>query len=123
MHNALPISDPQVYDTICTYFCAETGSKDWAQWREALRNILSLLKPNGILLLAAAKEMAFYKVGEKEYPTASIRESDLTQALIEEGFNAQSIVMESIPPDRPSRQYGGVILVMAKRDGQTPNGR
>lgn len=120
-NNILPIDDPQVYDTLVTNFCAESVADCWEQWRKFFRNIVSLLKPNGFLLLSALKGATCYPVGEMLLPAVSIREGDLIQALIEEGFDAGSIVIESIPADRPSRQYEGLILVMAKKQGDSLN--
>jgi nicotinamide N-methyltransferase len=116
-NNFPPINEAQVYDTIITNFCAEAAADNWVQWRKCLHNIVSLLKPNGFLLLSAVKGATCYSVGERLFPVVSIRETDLTQALTEEDFNAQSIVIESIPADRPSRHYEGLIMVLAQKQG------
>jgi hypothetical protein len=116
-NNPRPIEEPRAYDILVSNFCAESATDDRAQWRRFFRNIVSVLKPNGFLLLSALKGATSYTVGERRFPAVSIRENDLTQTLIEEGFDPQSIILESIPADRPSRQYEGFMLAMAKKRG------
>ena len=115
--NPRPIEEPRTYDILVTSFCAESATDNWAQWRRFFRNIVSLLKPNGVLLLTALKGATCYTVGEKLFPAVSIRENDVFQTLIEEGFDSQSLILESIPADRPLRQYEGLMVAMAKKQG------
>jgi SAM-dependent methyltransferase len=117
-NNARPIDEPRIYDILISSFCAESATDDWAQWRKFFRNIVSLLKPDGYLLLSALKGATCYTVGEKRFPAVSIRENDLTRTLIEEGFDPRSIILESIPADRPWRQYEGLMVAMAKKQGE-----
>ena len=112
-----PINAPHSYDALVTNFCAESATDDWAQWRRFFSNIVSLLKPKGFLLLSALKGATCYTVGDKLFPAVSLKESDLTQALIEEGFDQKSIILERIPADRPSRQYEGLIVILAQKQG------
>ncbi len=112
-----PIAEPRAYDILVSSFCAESATDNLAQWRRFFRNIISLLKPSGYLILSALKGATCYSVGEKLFPAVSIRENDLTQTLIEEGFDPQSIVLESIPADRPWRRYEGLMVAMAKKRG------
>lgn len=116
-NNFPPISVPRLYDVLVTYFCAESATDDWAQWRRYLRNIVSLLKPNGFLLLSALKGASCYAVGEQFFPSVSLQEEDLTQALLEEGFDLSSIVAETIPSDHPSHEYEGLIVILAQKQG------
>jgi hypothetical protein len=116
-NNSRPIDEPRTYDVLVSSFCAESATDDWAEWRRFFSNIVSLLKPNGFLLLSALKGATCYTVGEKLFPAVSIRENDLTRTLIEEGFDPQSIILESIPADRPWRQYEGLMVAIAKRRG------
>jgi hypothetical protein len=112
-----PINPLRVYDVLVTNFCVEAATSNLAEWRKAFSNILSLLKPNGTLLMATLKNSTRYPVGHKTFPAVSISETDLTQALIEEGFDKQSIVIESVDAEHSFRQYKGFMLALAKKRG------
>jgi nicotinamide N-methyltransferase len=103
----------QKYDVVVSNFCAESVTDDWWQWRMFMRNITSLLKPGGKLVLAALKEATCYSVGSKIFPAVKIVESDLTSVLIDSHFEPESIVISSNPADRPTRNYQGLMFAVA----------
>jgi NNMT/PNMT/TEMT family len=109
-----PITDGrQMYDVIATNFCAESVTDDWRQWCMFVHNITSLLKPGGKLILSALKGAKCYSVGSKIFPAVSIVESDLTYVLTHSGFEPESIVIRSVPADRPTRNYRGLMFALA----------
>ena len=114
-NNSPPISEPHTYDILVTNFCAESATGERAQWRRFFHNIMSLVKPEGTVLLSTLKGATSYSVGEKIFPAVNIKEDDLTQALTEEGFDAHSMVIESVPADRSSRKYEGLIMAKARK--------
>lgn len=103
------------YDLLVSNFCAESATSDWSQWRVFIHNITSLLKPGGTFMLAALKGADSYSVGDTNFPAVRIMEQDLLQALVEEGFVRKSIAIESVPADRPSRHYEGLMLARATK--------
>ncbi|MFI3156608.1 MAG: guanitoxin biosynthesis pre-guanitoxin forming N-methyltransferase GntF [Methylococcaceae bacterium] len=114
VRNSPPIDEPGAYDILVSNFCAESITDDWIQWRKFFHNITSLLKPNGFFLFSSLKGARCYAVGERFFPAVSLSENDITQALTEEGFDLQTIILESIPAD-PSSQYEGLITVLAQK--------
>ncbi len=105
------------YDILVSNFCAESATDDREQWRKFVRNITSLLKPGGTLVLSALKGADSYAVGDKVFPAVYILEDNLIQALSENGFCEDSIRIESVPADRPSRHYEGLMLATATKRG------
>jgi len=101
------------YDVIVTNFCAESATDDWRQWYQFMRNITSLLKPGGKLVLSALKEATCYSVGSKIFPAVNISVGDLTYVLVNSGFEPESIVINSVPADRPTRHYQGLMFARA----------
>jgi hypothetical protein len=114
LNNLPPIDAPVGYDTLISNFCAEGAARNKVQWRTFFHNIVSLLKPDGFLLLSAIKGATCYAVGERLFSAVSLNEEDLIQALIEEGFDPQTIMLESISAD-PSSHYAGLILLLAQK--------
>lgn len=103
------------YDIVMTNFCAESSTSEASEWRMMMRNIASLLKPQGRLVLTALQGAHSYSVGPKFFPAVNIQQEELVLCLCEAGFMLDSISMESIPADRPSRQYQGLLLAQATR--------
>lgn len=114
LNNLPPIDAPIAYDILISNFCAEGAAQDKTQWRTFFHRIVSLLKPNGFILLSAIKGATHYAVGKKLFSAVNLSEEDVIQALIEEGFNSQTIVLENIPADSSSH-YEGLILVLAQK--------
>jgi hypothetical protein len=103
----------QKYDVVVTNFCAESATDDRWQWCLFMRNITSLLKPGGKLILSALKEATCYSVGSKIFPAVSIGVDDLAYALVNSDFEPESIVINSVPADRPTRPYQGLMFARA----------
>jgi len=101
------------YDVLVTNFCAESATDDVEQWRKFVANITSLIKPNGRLIMSTLKGASSYGVGKETFPAVNIMEDDLLQLLVDSGFNYNSIHIESVPADRPSRHYQGLMFVTA----------
>lgn len=103
------------YDVLVTSFNAESATDDVEEWRSFLRNIASLLKPGGRLVMTALKGTTSYAVGSRNFPAVSIDEEELRQALVETGFARESLTIESVPPDHPRRHYQGLMMALATR--------
>jgi hypothetical protein len=112
---AVAIEVPSTYEVIVTNFCAESAAQNQLQWRAFLRNITALLRPGGKLLLSALKGATCYSVGDRVFPAVSIDESDLTEVLVELGFPRKGISLETVPADRASRTYAGMILSASRK--------
>ncbi len=104
------------YDVILTNFCAESATSDRWQWQAFMVNIVSLLKPGGRLIMSALKGATRYSVGERSFPAVDITEDELLELLEEVGFPRKSTELVSVPADRPTRDYQGLILVVAEKE-------
>ena len=106
-------TDVSGYDVLVTNFCAESATDDVEQWRKFVGNITSLIKPGGRLIMSTLKGASSYGIGKESFPAVNIVESDLLELLIDVGFEYNSIHIESVPADRPSRHYQGLMFVTA----------
>lgn len=107
---------PGPYDVVLTNFCAESATSDRWQWQAYMVNIVSALKPGGRLVLSALKGATRYSVGAESFPAVDIREDDLVELLEDTGFSRKGIEVRSIPADRPTRDYEGLMLAVAEKD-------
>jgi hypothetical protein len=103
----------QRYDVVASNFCAESITDNHEEWRAFVANIASLVAVGGTFLITALKKATCYSVGSVFFPAVSVDEEDLTEILREVGFSSHSIVIRSVPADRPSRHYQGLMLAAA----------
>lgn len=111
-----PLYDlPYTYDVLVSNFCVESATDDFDQWRRYFHNMVSLLKPNGQLFTSALRGATSYSVGEHIFPAVYIHERQLHDMLIETGFDPATIHISSVPADRPSRHYDGLMMARATK--------
>jgi hypothetical protein len=103
----------QSYDIVQANFVLEAITASLDEWEKAFQNLLSLLKPQGTLLLSSVKNAAYYQVHEKRLPTASIDEKVIVQFLKKAGFKEDNILIQTIPANPPYRGYSDILLVKA----------
>ncbi|MGE0682917.1 MAG: guanitoxin biosynthesis pre-guanitoxin forming N-methyltransferase GntF [Candidatus Binatia bacterium] len=109
-----PILGPQyAYEVVASNFCSECVTDNLEEWRFFVANIASLVKPGGIFLMTALKGAISYSVGPMRFPVVHIDENDLRQTLKELGFFPHSIMIRSVPADRPGRHYEGLMFTSA----------
>lgn len=110
------------YEMVMTNFCAESATSDRWQWHDYMANIASVLKPGGWLVISALKGATRYSVGDASFPAVSIFEDDLIEMLEETGFASKGIEIRSVPADRPTRDYQGLIFAVARKSMSTDVG-
>jgi len=111
-----PLHGPvQKYDVVVSNFCAESATDDRQQWRTFMYNIASLIRPGGRFVISALKGAHSYPVGRKVFPAVNINEGDLAWGLIAAGCKPESIDIRSVPADRPTRYYHGLMLATAEK--------
>ena len=102
------------YDIVQVNFAPESITSSLIKWERAIHNIISLLKPQGTLILTALKNAVYYQLQEKKIPAVSIDEKVLTQILRKFGFREAHILVQTIPASLPYRGYSGIILIKAE---------
>ena len=102
------------YDIVQVNFVPESITSSLIEWERAIHNIISLLKPQGTLILTALKNAVYYHLQEKKFPAVSIDETVLTQTLQKFGFRQAHILMQTVPACLPYRGYSGLMLIKAR---------
>jgi hypothetical protein len=103
------------YDVVLSTFCAESATDNRQHWRTFMFNIASLVRPGGKFITSALKGAHSYSVGRKIFPAVNLDEADFAWGLITAGCKPESIYIRSIPADRPSRYYQGLMLATAEK--------
>lgn len=108
-------TDRASYDVVQTNFCAESATSCREEWRSFMGNIVSLLKPGGWLVMSALKGATRYSVGPRVFPAVDISEECLFELFAELGFAEKGMEVRSVPADRPSRDYAGLMVAVAQK--------
>lgn len=70
------------YDVLSLFFCLEAAATSIEQWREMVKNVSSLLKPNGLLVwVMTAKQSKAYYVGDELFNIVPLKQNDIETAL------------------------------------------
>lgn len=106
----------QRYGTVVSCFCADSATADKATWSHYMHNIAGLVAPGGLLLLAALRRCAAYRVGDRHFPSANVDEHDIAAQLGASGFDLprSSIAVATVPRQR-RLGYDCIVLSAARR--------
>uniref|UniRef100_A0A670JTU3 Nicotinamide N-methyltransferase-like n=1 Tax=Podarcis muralis TaxID=64176 RepID=A0A670JTU3_PODMU len=80
-----PVSLPPA-DCLLSSLCLESACKDLPTFRSALKNISSLVKPGGHLVLCSILEETYYKVGQQPFSCLYLERASVEEALKGAGF-------------------------------------
>ncbi|KAL2102761.1 hypothetical protein ACEWY4_001929 [Coilia grayii] len=70
-------------DCVITSLCLEAACKDLPSYRAALRNITSVLKPGGALVMTGALGESFYVVAGQRFSCLRLTREDIKKALLD----------------------------------------
>jgi len=103
------------FSTVLSPFCAESITADQAEWERYSRNIASLVRPGGLMLIAALRRSRQYRVGSRYFPSANVDEADL-RAVLRKDFRPDTIRVEvrNVPEHR-EQGYSGILLARAQK--------
>lgn len=111
--NPLGIENTRQYATVISAYCADSATGDKAEWTTYMHRIAGLVKPGGMLLVAALRRSRGYIVGGKTFPSADIEEADL-QAVLEPRFGRGNLTIQACRLVGPATKgYSGVVLACA----------
>jgi hypothetical protein len=104
------------YDLIITGFCIDAISSDPRVFRRCLRNVTSMLQPDGTFIIHALHQCKAYKCGDRMFPGSNLSIDDLQGAMLENGFAPASIDVQVIPC-RENAHYGysGILTASGRK--------
>uniref|UniRef100_A0A8C4YH39 Nicotinamide N-methyltransferase n=1 Tax=Gopherus evgoodei TaxID=1825980 RepID=A0A8C4YH39_9SAUR len=104
-------------DCLVSSLCLEAACKDLTTYRIALKNIGSLLKPGGHLVLSGVLGCSFYMVGPKRFSSLVLGEEFLREALSDTGFIIQEfevLIRDDNTDD--SCDFSGKFFILARKE-------
>ncbi|KYO39914.1 hypothetical protein Y1Q_0009062 [Alligator mississippiensis] len=120
VHKSNPL-DPVVLppaDCLVSLLCLEAACKDHSSYRAALRNINSLLKPGGHLVLSGDLGTSFYMVGPKKFSCLPLTEEFLREALSAMSFTVDTVevVSQADVAQHDICDFSGMYFIVARKN-------
>ncbi|KAM8927192.1 nicotinamide N-methyltransferase-like [Pelodytes ibericus] len=119
--------DPEVIppaDGLLSICCLEVACTDFTAYQTALRNISSLLKPGGHLVLLGCLGDTFYRVGNQEFFSLPLDEQSVRKAVEDAGYTIKEMdvlnVRDTAPPAHLTGSNGNFFL-LARKDPNCDN--
>ncbi|KAM4691843.1 indolethylamine N-methyltransferase-like [Rhinophrynus dorsalis] len=111
-----PVVLPQA-DCVLTSLCLEGACKDFETYIVALKNITSMLKPGGHLVMCGTFGCTFYLVGDVKFTGLNIHEDFLRQALNGAGYDIEKLEWSEKPEGVTNKEadYSAYFVVQAKK--------
>ncbi len=116
----LGVEKREYYSLVTTHYCAEGATNDKETWRRYMRNIASLVRPGGTLILSACGAADFYCVGNRRFPCAGVTAQDVISSLSTNGFHNLDLRVRSVP-DHSTQGYSSVIFACATKQAALDN--
>ena len=85
------------FDLVTSFYCIECISSDIQQWRLYLKRLSELVSSGGHLILASILGGVEYLVEGRSFPVTPLQEADIYQALMDCGFQEDTLVIRSVP--------------------------
>lgn len=76
-------------DCVLSTLCLDAACPDLPAYRAALRNLGSLLKPGGFLVVVDALKSSYYMIGEQRFSSLCLGQEAIEAAVREAGFSIE----------------------------------
>src|SRR3989344_3368248 len=105
-----------LYSLVISLYCADSATSSKRVWRKYMKNILSLVAPDGTIIMTALCKSKFYTVGDNIFPSANIGEKDLRKSFIQNGFLPKNMRIKVVKiPQEKSKGFASLLFACAKR--------
>nr|XP_056716363.1 nicotinamide N-methyltransferase-like [Euleptes europaea] len=109
-----PLSLPPA-DCLLSTLCLEGACKDLPSFRAALKNISSLVKPGGHLVLFTILEETFYMVGQRQFSCLYLDQKSVEEAVKEAGFDIKWLEANTFGCPETLYDAKGLCVLVARK--------
>ena len=103
-------------DAICTSLCLVSACPDVPSYAKALKNVVSLLKPGGMLVLMEMFNNSVYTVGHKVFKCLEMQKQDAHNAIEAAGLTVLEVYDDDSVVVDPSSPYSGTAVFHAQKN-------
>ncbi|NXP02568.1 NNMT methyltransferase, partial [Thinocorus orbignyianus] len=109
-----PVSLPPA-DCVVSALCLEAACKDLPTFRSALRNMGTLLKPGGHLVMVTVLRETYYAFNNQVFSCLRLEKSMVEEAVEGAGFNVTFSEVQPCPFSDIRADYEAVLSLVARR--------
>ncbi|XP_076085573.1 indolethylamine N-methyltransferase-like [Mytilus galloprovincialis] len=109
-----PIKLEQV-DVICTSACLESACPDKDSYHIAMKNVVSLLKPGGKLILIGILNCTHYTVGSERFQCVSLTRDDVISTVKMNDLKIIEIFDDDSSLDMDAAPFNGSVIILAEK--------
>ncbi|XP_004718027.1 nicotinamide N-methyltransferase-like, partial [Echinops telfairi] len=109
-----PVSLPPA-DCLLTTLCLDAACPDLPTYREALRNLGSLLKPGGFLVMVDALKSSYYTIGKQKFSSLSLGREAVEAAVREAGYTIEQFHVISQPYSSTTADNEGLFSLVGRK--------
>ncbi|NXY20202.1 NNMT methyltransferase, partial [Atrichornis clamosus] len=102
-------------DCIVSTLCLEGACKDLPTFRSALRNIGTLLKPGGHLVMVTALGDTYYTFNKQVFSCLCLKKQEVEEAVVAAGFEVKFSEAQPYMVDDNRMDLKGVLSLVARR--------
>ncbi|MBU2513510.1 hypothetical protein KJ966_19385 [bacterium] len=112
-----PIGETSVmYDYINAHHCLDVAATNFDEWCQVMKNIASLLKPKGWLVISITTGTTTYTVGDMKFRCCNLSQDDVRDGFKQAGFDLDTMLIDSIKiPAKIGREYNGMTMAMVQK--------
>ncbi|XP_021367188.1 nicotinamide N-methyltransferase-like isoform X2 [Mizuhopecten yessoensis] len=107
----------QTYDIIIASLCFEAASRNLTDYENCVKNVSSVLRNGGHLIVCGELDATFYKVGDFRFPSVTISKEQAKKIYNEQGFDIVEF-NDLVPPhpgEDPSSDFHSMFMMLAKK--------
>jgi NNMT/PNMT/TEMT family len=112
-HSPIELEDMQ-YDLVTAHHCTDVAATNIREWQQVLRNVSTIVRPNGWLMLSVTTGARTYEVGGVIFRCVNLTKDDVRNGLLSTGYQGDSIILEAYEVEH-EREYSGIIMALARR--------
>ncbi|XP_073540275.1 nicotinamide N-methyltransferase-like isoform X1 [Phyllobates terribilis] len=111
-----PVTIPQV-DCVLSCLCLEGACKDFESYVTGLKNMTTLLKPGGYLVLTGDLGNSYYMVGEVRFSGLTLNEEFLREAITGAGYAIEKFQVSMKKEDslEDKADFAGHYIIVAQK--------
>ena len=95
--NPLGVEKQNFYPLVTAHYCAEGISLNKEEWQKYMANIMSMVKPEGVLITSSCGSGTFYRVGDLYFPSTKLEPHDVLSCFWDNGFVDVDLRIRQLP--------------------------
>lgn len=112
---AQPLEDASlVYDLVAANHCTDVAATTVPEWFQVMRNVSTLVKPGGWMIVMVTTGSRVYTVGEHRFRCADLTPENMHDGFVQAGFNPETLRIETHQVEIP-REYNRIIAAIGQK--------